>query len=155
MKTFSLLVIFGGLNIASAFSQQDYLKMDIQDSVLECGNRDSAKTIRLIGRLVAINPATIDSNRHIYFKDLGMCYYNMFILKQDTSYLRLAIKQYDLSIEADSAYDQPYWNAAISLFILHECIKSKEYMNKYLALVTHKQRKKVKTTVKSINKCSS
>lgn len=98
MRIVSLFAIFWSINIIPAFSQQDYLKMDIQDSVLECGNRDSARTIRLIRQLTAVNPATIDSNKHIFYNDLGMCYYNLFILKEDTNYLRPAIRQYELTI---------------------------------------------------------
>lgn len=133
-----------------AHAQRDYLEMPIQDSVLECGNRDSARTIRLIRMMQAIDTDSISVNKHVYYKDLGMCYYNLFIMKSDTSFLRFAIREYDKSIMQDSAYYYAYWNAAVSYYILNDCMRCNAYLQKYLALAPKKSWDK--TTLNTMKK---
>lgn len=133
-----------------AHSQHDYLQMPIQDSVLECGNRDSFKTLRLIQLMQSINTDSITSNKQVYYKDLGMCYYNLFIMKSDTSFLRLAIREYDRSIKQDSTYYYSYWNAAVSYYILNDCKHCNAYLQKYMALAPKKNWDK--TTMNTMKK---
>lgn len=125
-----------------AQAQTDYRKLPLWDSMLSCGNHDTVLTHRLITKLKAINPDTL-LNRHIYYKDLGMCYYDLYFNNSsNTANLVEAVKYLEQSAAADSMYDQAQWNLAISYFLLGDCKNSVAHLNKYLATTPRKKRDK-------------
>lgn len=134
---------------SSIRAQTDYRKLPLWDSMLSCGNQDTVLTHRLIAQLKAINPDTL-TNRKIYYKDLGMCYYDLFCHSFDTGRLREAIRQYNLSLKEDSTYYYSWWNAAVSYSLLNDCRNSNLYMKRYLALAPRKSWDK--STISNIKK---
>lgn len=144
------VILFLLINI-SLEAQTDYLKLPLWDSMLSCGNHDTTLTRRLISNLKAINPDTL-ANRHVYYKDLGMCYYDLFYNSNDTSYLTEAIKALTTSVTIDSTYYISYWNMAVSYFFLKNCKKCQFYIDKYAALAPRKQLKKDKRQIEGMRK---
>jgi len=146
MKTSAIILL---LFASTVSAQTDYLKLSLQDSTLSCGNRDTTITHRLIAKLKAINPDTL-TNRQVYYRDFGMCYYDLFYNTADTGRLREAVRQYNLSLKVDSTYIYSWWNAAVSYFFLNDCKTSYAYLKKYLALAPRKDWDM--TTINSIKK---
>lgn len=151
MKLLKLLLASGTLLVClPGRAQNDYLQMAVKDSLISCENNDSLKTVRLIKLLKSVDIDSISANRHIYYRDMGMCYYNLFFHGAGTQYLNLAIHEYDLSITQDSTYSLPYWDAAISYYLLKDCKRSNEYLKKYMALAP--KREWDKNSIKVIKK---
>lgn len=144
-----ILSILAGISHIQA--QTDYLKLPLGDSMLSCGNHDTALTWRLIANLKAINPDTL-TNRHVYYKDLGMCYYDLFYNNNDTTYLKEATKALGTSVTIDSTYYLAHWNLAVSYFFLNNCKKCRFHIDKYATLTPRKQLKRDKQQIEGMRK---
>lgn len=115
------------------FSQgRDYLEIIPRSELLECGSRDSIKTKILLEKLLNINPDSISSNKSIYYHDIAMCYYKIFIISNDTNYYGKILSNCEKSVEADSTYGSAY----NTLYIIHlqrkNYNKVVEYIEKYI-----------------------
>ncbi len=127
MKTTLLFffVLFGGVICAQT---TDYKIYRNQKQHPTCTVLDSSIVNDILNELLTLDTTPFTSNLDVYYKDLGLAYYQVYLSRKDTALLRSSIDAY-LKIKVST--DADYWNMMHIHCILGECQKGEAYLNLY------------------------
>jgi hypothetical protein len=124
---FSVVLLFI-LSTLAAFTRDgnDKKKINyrtVQDSIspLSCGKTDSATVYLSKFRLESLDSNLIDSNIHIYFHDLGWCYYRTYLKSKNLAYIYKAVDAYKHALHHKSDYVSVMWNMAFCQYLICQC----------------------------------
>ena len=121
IKIITLLVfIFSGIQASG--QNLDY--KSIRDSLtqLSCGQVDSLTVVKTRTKLETVDTNLISSNIDIYYRDLGWCYYRLYLETKDISFIRMASDSYDKALSHNPRYatvlhDQYFFNYFFYCFV--------------------------------------
>jgi hypothetical protein len=131
-------VLLGGVISAQTTDYKVYRNQKQQPT---CTVLDSAIVNDILSELLTLDTTPFKSNLDVYYKDLGLAYYQVYLSRKDTALLRSSIDAY-LKIKAPT--DADYWNLMHIHCILGECQKGEAYLKLYrevtpLAIQTPKE----------------
>lgn len=127
MKTTLLFffVLFGGVICAQT---TDYKIYRNQKQHPTCTVLDSSIVNDILNELLTLDTTPFTSNLDVYYKDLGLAYYQVYLSRKDTALLRSSIDAY-LKIKVPT--DADYWNMMHIHCMLGECQKGEAYLKLY------------------------
>ena len=106
---------------------------------LSCGQVDSLTVVNTRTKLETVDTNLISSNIDIYYRDLGWCYYRLYLKTKDISFIRMASDSYEKALSHNPKYaavlhDQFFFN----YFFFKDCQKGKYYMALYKKVTPRK-----------------
>ncbi len=132
LKFVTVTVILLHLFASIGHSQKvDYA--DIRDSVrtIACGAPDTADVNQSLRNLTSLDTTLIEKNIHMYYEDLGMCYWMFTNGENGQIYIRLAIEANHKALYHKPKSTKALWNLSVAYFIMGDCLNGKLYMEKY------------------------
>jgi hypothetical protein len=147
MKSF--LVIFFALLENAIFAQVpsdqqsdkklDYEQVQTQYSTLSCGSVSDSVLAATRRKLESVDTAAFAKNIHLYYRDLGWCYYIYYGKTADISYIGRATTCYKKALFHEPKYSSCLFDLALFNYIIYkDCIKGKEYLERYKRSITRR-----------------
>jgi hypothetical protein len=141
MRTAFFITIFTLLSGFATAQTTDYKIYRNQKQHPTCTVLDSSIVNDILSDLLTLDTTPFTSNLDVYYKDLGLAYYQVYLSRKDTALLRSSIDAY-LKIRVPT--DADYWNMMHIHCILGECQKGEAYLKLYrgatpLAIQTPKE----------------
>lgn len=138
----------------SAFSQGRDYKIDRkQITSLSCGPVDSIQLADTRKSLENVDTTTISENIHLYYKDLGWCYYRFYLKYNQIYFLEMSVIAYEKCIAHQPDYGPALWDLAFEYAHLKNCEKSKKHLDKYLKIRAKEFQQKEDQIISLRNKC--
>jgi hypothetical protein len=101
-------------------------------STLSCTQVDSLQLAETRQRLEQYDTTKITENIHLYYKDLGWCYYRLYLTYKQDYYLTLSVQAYEKCVAHKPDYGPALWDLAFEYGLLKNCEKSRLFLEKYL-----------------------
>ncbi len=121
----SFIILFSSLAFAQTTDYKVYRK---QKQHPTCTVLDSTIVNDVLRELLTLDITPFTSNLDVYYKDLGMAYYQVFLSRKDTALLHSSIAAYSkIKVQTDT----DYWNMMHIHCILGECQKGEAYLKLY------------------------
>lgn len=120
----SVLLLTGccfALSVCFAQRPTDYSTMRSELAPSLCGDMDSLLLAETRTKLEAFDTTGISRNLQVYYEDLGLVYYDLFLYTNDTSLMRKAIAVYDKALFHDPKSFSALWNSIFAYYILGDC----------------------------------
>ena len=131
MRILILCIIYFLFN-STTFSQGlDYKTVSDSLSTLSCGKVDSLTVTETRTRLENFDTTKITKNIHLYYRDLEWCYYRLYLVTKDTSYIYKCIDSNKKSLHSKSDFSPALWEISFCYYLLGDCKKGKYYLEKY------------------------
>jgi hypothetical protein len=92
----------------------DYAKLRPTVMVMSCGAVDSGIVNTSIRNLLALDTSAIMKNMHMYYEDLGQCYWKMSGGEDGPHYLQLSINATSKALYHDPKSSKALWNLAFA-----------------------------------------
>ncbi|HQW01268.1 MAG TPA: hypothetical protein PLV75_08635 [Saprospiraceae bacterium] len=118
--------------------QTDYAKLRPSVLVTACGVQDSSIVNTSIRNLLALDTSGIIKNMHMYYEDLGQCYWMKSGGKDGQHYLQLSIEVTNKALYHQPESSKALWNLAFAHTMMGDCEKGRSYIEKY-KLATRKK----------------
>lgn len=116
----------------------DYAKLRPTVLIMACGVQDSSIVNTSIRNLLALDTNGIKKNMHMYYEDLGQCYWKKSGGKDGPHYLQLSIEATSKALYHQPESSKALWNLAFAYTMNGNCDMGKSYIEKY-KLVTKKK----------------
>jgi hypothetical protein len=135
----ALITTIAILTTMTAQGQLDYMK--IRDTVCPqiCGFRDSIDLEKIYPKMLLLRPNQINKDLQEFYHDLAVIEYELYIVKGDTNYLRLAANSNVKAFEYDPEHKIGLWNAAFAFGHLGDCEKMWYYLNLYQETISKRK----------------
>jgi hypothetical protein len=130
MRTAFFITIFTLLSGFSSAQTTDYKVYRKQNQHPTCTVLDSTIVNDVLSELLTLDTTPFTSNLDVYYKDLSLAYYQVYLSRKDTALLRSSINSYS-KIKVPT--DADYWNIMHIHCILGECQKGAYYLRLYRA----------------------
>lgn len=117
--------------------------------ILSCTPQDSATIITKLMQLQLLDTTQFTKNMDAYYQDLGWVFYRAFPLYKDSILLQKSILSYLKQKELSS---NDLWNIAFIYFLLNECEKGAEYLERYLHVTPSKIKRNKKEQIARMKK---
>jgi hypothetical protein len=130
MRTAFFITIFTLLSGIAFAQTTDYKVYRKQNQHPTCTVLDSTIVNDVLSELLTLDTTPFTSNLDVYYKDLGLAYYQVYLSRKDTALLRSSIDTY-LKIKVPT--DADYWNMMHIHCMLGECQKGAYYLRLYRA----------------------
>jgi hypothetical protein len=111
---------------------------------LSCTPQDSATISSKLIQLQLLDTTQFTKNMDAYYQDLGWAFYRSFPLYKDSILLQKSISSYLKQKELSS---NDLWNIAITYYLLNECDKGAEYLERYRELTPSKIKRSKKKQI--------
>jgi len=99
--------------------------------VMSCGAVDSGIVNTSIRNLLALDTSGIMKNMHMYYEDLGQCYWKMSGGEDGPHYLQLSINATSKALYHDPKSSKALWNLAFAHTLMGDCDKGRSYIEQY------------------------
>lgn len=135
------ILLLGFLTIISlrtSSQQTDYAKLRPTVLITTCGAQDSNVVNTSIRNLLALDTSGINKNMHMYYEDLGQCYWKKSGGEDGQHYLQLSIEATSKALYHDPKSSKALWNLAFAYTMNGDCDKGISYIEQY-KLVTKKK----------------
>ncbi len=130
-KTILLLISILWMSIELYSQKIDYRDIRDNNMSLTCGPRiDSSDVYGSLRRLEALDTNQIGKNIHMYYEDLGICYW-MASSKPGTNYLQKAVDANRKALYHKPKSTRAMWDLAFGYARLNDCTKAKLYLGLY------------------------
>lgn len=116
----------------------DYAKLRPTVMVMTCGALDSGIVNTSLRNLLTLDTSRIEKNMHMYYEDLGQCYWLKSGGDDGSHYLQLSIEATSKALYHDPKSSKALWNLAFAHTMSGDCDMGKSYIEKY-KLVTKKK----------------
>ncbi len=123
----TLLIWTVGLSAQST----DYAKLRSTVLVTVCGPQDSSIVNRSIRNLLALDTSGIKKNMHMYYEDLGQCYWKKTGGEDGQHYLQMSIETTRKALFHDPQSSKALWNLAFAHTMNGDCDMGRSYIEKY------------------------
>ncbi len=147
-----LLSFLFSLNTAKAQNEtgtDDYKVYRQSQLKLSCTPQDSATiSIKLI-QLQLLDITQFTKNMDDYYQDLGWAYYRSSPLYKDSIFLQKSISSYLKQKELGS---NDLWNISFTYYLLNECDKGAEYLERYRRVTPSKIKRNNKEQIARMKK---
>ena len=128
----AVLILLFFMNNTKASSQKiDYRDIRDKNMSLTCGpGIDSSDVYGSMRRLEALDTNLIEKNIHMYYEDLGTCYW-MAQGKPGADYLQKSVEANQHALYHKPRSTKAMWNIAFSYAKQNDCGKAKHYLSLY------------------------
>ena len=116
---------------------------------LSCTPQDSATISTKLMQLQLLDTTQFTKNMDAYYQDLGWAFYRAFPLYKDSILLQKSILSYLKQKELSS---NDLWNIAFIYYLLNECEKGAEYLERYLHVTPSKIKRNKKEQIARMKK---
>lgn len=126
---FSTLLIW---TVGLSAQQTDYAKIRPTVLITACGANDSNMVNTSIHNLLALDTSGIKKNLHMYYEDLGQCYWKKSGGEDGQHYLQLSIEATSKALYHQPESSKALWNLALAHMINGNCDMAKNYIEQYM-----------------------
>lgn len=116
---------------------------------LSCTPQDSATISTKLIQLQLLDTTQFTKNMDDYYQDLGWAYYRSFPLYKDSIFLQKSISSYLKQKELSS---NDLWNISFTYFLLNECERGAEFLERYRQVTPSKIKRKNKEQIARMKK---
>lgn len=118
--------------ILQALAQsKDYAKLRPTVMVMSCGALDSGIVNTSLRNLMGLDTNRIKKNIHMYYEDLGQCYWLKSGGEEGSFYLKLSIATTRKALYHNPKSSKALWNLAFAYTKNGDCDTGKNYIAKY------------------------
>jgi len=116
---------------------------------LSCTPQDSSTISTKLFQLQLLDTTQFTKNIDYYYQDLGWAFYRSFPLYKDSILLQKSISSYLKQKELSS---NDLWNIAFTYYLLNECDKGADYLERYLRVTPSKIKRNKKEQIARMKK---
>jgi hypothetical protein len=128
---FLLLGILSNVALRAVAQQTDYANLRPTVLVTVCGPQDSSIVNTSIRNLLALDTSRINKNMHMYYEDLGQCYWKKSGGEDGQHYIQMSIEATSKALYHQPESSKALWNLAFAYTMNNDCDKGKMYIERY------------------------
>lgn len=117
--------------LRASAQQTDYAKLRPTVLVTTCEANDSSVVNTSIRNLLVLDTSTIKKNMHMYYEDLGQCYWKKSGGDDGNHYLQLSIEATQKALYHQPESSKALWNLAFAHTMMGDCDKGRSYIEQY------------------------